>query len=189
MELERVRLAFAVGTASWQHPSVCYWPISDKGRNLMRKKAWALSPLVAVALAAGCGGGGGGGGGSEDRLTREEFVAAADAACKAANDEIDALAEPTSLAEAGTFLEQVLPIQEDLVATLRGLRPPEVDQAKVDEAIGLLEQQLDVARDLQAAVDDGDEAKFTEIYEQGDPIDEQVDEIAKELGLVECGTS
>lgn len=142
----------------------------------------ALAAAVAVAVVAGCGGGGGG-----DRLTKAEYIAAADAICKATNDELGALPDPSSIEEVASLAEQAVSIEEDALAKLKELKPPEADQATIDEALGLLEQQVELGRQLGDAAKAGDGAKVQEIVGQIDPINQQANEIATQYGLVECG--
>jgi len=143
----------------------------------------AFAVLVA-AVAAGCGGGGGG-----DRLTKEEYIAQADAICKTANEELDALAEPTSMEEIASLAGSAIAIQEDALAKLRELQPPEADQATLDEALDLVGQQVEIGRQVAEAAKAADQAKIEELIAQIDPLNTQADQIATDYGLVECGKS
>lgn len=150
----------------------------------MQARLGAVVALAAVALAAGCGGGGDGGG---DRLTAEEFVQQADAICADANQQIDELGEPQSMEELATMAAEAVSISEQSVAALQELVPPEEFQERFDRALELLDQQLELARQLQTAAENGDEAQVQSIADEGEPLDAEADDIAEELGLTECG--
>ena len=146
------------------------------------RAAGAVAALALAGVAAGCGGGGG-----DDRLTKEDYIAQADAICKATNEEIDALGEPETLEEVATLAADAIKLQEDGLAELRALEPPEADEATLNEAYALVEQQVDLGRQIQEAAEAGDMEKIQELLTQGEPIDDQADAIATEYGLTECG--
>jgi hypothetical protein len=148
----------------------------------MRTRWAALAVLVASALAASCGGGGG------DPLTKEEYIAEADAICKDANEQIDALGEPQSAEDIAEFAEQAVAIGEEQLAKLRALRPPEADEATLNGAYELIEQQLDLARQLGPAAEEGDLARIQELVAEGQRINDEADQIAADYGLEECGS-
>ncbi len=86
----------------------------------MRIRRAALAVVAIALLAAGCG---------DDRLTKEEYIAQADAICKEGNEKMLALAVPTGLEEVAELAGQAIEIQEQAVADLRALKPPEADEA------------------------------------------------------------
>jgi hypothetical protein len=150
----------------------------------MRIRVLALAALAVVAaLAAGCGGGGG------DRLTKEDYIAKADAICKSANEKLDALPAPESLEDVASLADDAIAIQEDALSQLRDLKPPEADEARLNEAYDLLGQQVEIGRQIAQAAKDGDEAKVQELLGQIDPVNEQADQIAQDYGLAECGNN
>ena len=127
---------------------------------------------------AGCGG---------DRLTKEEYIAQADAICKEGNEKMLALAAPTGLEEVAELAGQAIEIQEQAVADLRALKPPEADEAILNEAYDLLDRQIEIGKQIQAAAEAGDQAKIQELFPQIDSVNRQATQIAKDYGLVECG--
>ncbi len=149
---------------------------------MRRRLGLTVTLAVLLAAAAGCGGDGGG-----DRLTKEEYIAQADAICKATEDELDALAEPATKEEFASFLEEGLGLSEAQLEDLRALSPPEADEATLEEAYSLVEQQLDVIRDMVDAVKADDEAAVQELITQGDALNDRADQIAADYGLKECG--
>jgi hypothetical protein len=142
-----------------------------------------LAPaLITLALIlAGCGGGGG-----DDRLSKEEFIAAADAICTEANDRIDALGEPT-LENVSEYVTEAEAISREQLASLRALRPPAEDEATLNGAYDLIEQQIDLAVEGVEALTSGDQAAFEEIDAQITSIEAEADQIARDYGLQECG--
>ncbi len=147
-----------------------------------RRAAAAVAALALAGVAAGCGGGGGG-----DRLSKEEYIAQADAICKQANEEIDALGEPATLEEIVTLAASAIEIQEESLAELRALKPPEEDEATLNEAYDLVEQQVEVGKQVKAAAEAGDMETIQTLIAENDPLDEQADQIALDYGLTECG--
>ena len=154
----------------------------------MRSTVAALAVFAACMLAAGCGNDDGGDGAAESqRLTKEEYIAQADAICKEANDRIAALPEPQSTDELAVLGQQVLDIGQEELDRLRALQPPAADEATVNGAYDLIEQQLGVAADLVNAAGDGELGQVQELLDQGEQLNDQADQIARDYGLEECG--
>jgi len=147
------------------------------------RAAGAVAALALAGVAAGCGGGDGGG----DRLTKAEYIAQADAICKAANEKIDALGEPASLEEVAALATSAIEIQEGSLAELRALKPPEEDEATLNEAYALVEQQVEVGKKVKAAAEAGDLEAIQTLIAENEPLDDQADKIAADYGLTECG--
>ncbi len=144
----------------------------------MRIRRAALAVVAIALLAAGCG---------DDRLTKEEYIAQADAICKEGNEKMLALAVPTGLEEVAELAGQAIEIQEQAVADLRALKPPEADEAILNEAYDLLDRQIEIGKQIQAAAEAADQAKIQELFPQIDSVNRQATQIAKDYGLVECG--
>jgi hypothetical protein len=89
--------------------------------------------LLVLAVVAGCGGGGG------KRLSRQEFASKADAICTGYNRELTALKRPSSIAELGESLDRLLVSFERARKKLSRLKPPENEQATVDQWLAQLE--------------------------------------------------
>ncbi|MCL4290657.1 MAG: hypothetical protein KJ051_10335 [Thermoleophilia bacterium] len=154
------------------------------------RAAAAVAALALAGVAAGCGGGDGGG----DRLTKDEYIAQADAICKAANEKIDALGEPETMEEIATLAADAIEIQEGSLAELRALKPPEEDEATLNEAYALVEQQVEVGKKVKAAAEAGDLEAIQTLIAENEPLDDQADKIAADYGLTElavagCGGS
>ena len=145
----------------------------------------AAAAVAALALAGVAAGGGGGGGG--DGRSKGGFIAQAGAIGQQGNEEIDALGEPATLEEIVTLAASAIEIQEESLAELRALKPPEEDEATLNEAYDLVEQQVEVGKQVKAAAEAGDMETIQTLIAENDPLDEQADQIALDYGLTECG--
>jgi len=130
-----------------------------------------------VVVAAGCGG---------DRLTRAEYVEAADAICREAQQRNMDLGEPGSLEEMVEFLEKSKALSEEEFAKLEALNPPEADEAQVQRARELNRRLLDMMGELKSAIEAEDEARSQEILDEANRLTMEADAIAADLGLVVC---
>lgn len=72
----------------------------------MRVSGLALPAVAAVLALPACGGGG-------ERLTKTEYIAAADAICEEANRALNELGEPGSLAELADYAPRATEIVGD----------------------------------------------------------------------------
>lgn len=140
--------------------------------------------LLGVLVLAGCGGGGGGG---EERLTKEEWIAQADAICKRAAQEIDALGTPQSLDEVAELAAKASEIGRRELGEIRALQPPEEDEATIEEMLALSDQLIDIGEKIGAAAEEGDLAEVQKLLQEGEPINDQADQLAQDYGLEECG--
>jgi hypothetical protein len=165
----------------------------------VRMRTWpkVAAVLAACAAVAACGSDDGGGGGGEtaaattveERLTKEEYIAAADAICKDANDRVAALEDPESSDELVSFIQQARAIGREQLTALRELSPPEDIEARVEEAYGLIDDQLALTEELEQAAEEEDLERVEELVDEGNALDEQADAIAVEIGLQECGST
>jgi hypothetical protein len=162
-------------------------------------RAILLALTMGVALVAGgCGGDDDGGSGE---VTKEDYIAKADAFCKKQNAE--AKERNQKLQEVATsaktekeFFEKVVPELEDGLDWAReqqeafaDIEPPAADKATVDkmndtnaDALAKLEEATDAARDK-------DLDKFTQLANEESSIDDRANEMAKDYGFKECGSS
>lgn len=147
----------------------------------MRRVA-LLFALVLAIVVAGCGGGGGGG----DRLSKDEYVAQADAICKEVEQKGDAIEEPTSLEDVGRFVDEALPVFDDGLDRLRELRPPAELQDAVDDWLATGNETRDLLEELKDVAGDGDAAKVQELGGKGEDLDKKSDDLARQIGLEEC---
>lgn len=148
----------------------------------MRTKLALLALAASVALVAGCGGGGG------DRLSKEEYIAAADAICAEANSSIDALGEPTE-ETFDDYITKAEEISREQLDKLRALKPPADDEATLNRAYDLVEQQIALAVKASEALKNQDQAAIEKASAEIDTLNAEADKIANDYGLKECGQS
>jgi hypothetical protein len=117
-------------------------------------------------------------------LSQAEFVAKADAICKAANDKVAALKAPQTVTDIAKTLEQELPIVAAGEAQLSQLTPPTELQDKFQSYVAAVEAQTAKAKQLQAAAAANDTAKVKSLGKELQAS--SPDPIAKSLGLTEC---
>jgi hypothetical protein len=148
----------------------------------VRRQLALLVGLLTLLLAA-CGGGS-----SEDHaLTADQFRQQADSICMQYEDKIKALGSPSSLADLGDYVDQVIPIISEGNDKLANLQPPEDLADDWDRAMELQDQNLGVAEDLQRAIRDQDRARVQELLQELDDKDARANEIARGIGLQDCG--
>ncbi len=152
-------------------------------RASRRRGALAVLVIGAIAIGAGCGGSSG-----SDALSADELRSQADAICERFDAESEAIAEPTSADGIKPFLEQTAALQQEQLDELEALDPPEELAEPYEEALGLLQTQIDTANEVVADIDSGtppEEAAtaLTELSSNG----ERLDELAADIGLQRCG--
>jgi hypothetical protein len=116
--------------------------------------------------------------------SKEQWIATADEVCANANKELTSalqeagLDENTGDEELASLVETaVIPIQQSLLDTLRGLAPPEGEEDSVNELLDSLEFGLDeMEADPASALQEG----------QGNPLAEAA-QLDDAYGLQECG--
>jgi hypothetical protein len=141
----------------------------------------SVAALVLVPLA--CGGDDDDDASSD--VTKEEFIANADAVCRSGNDKIEALfselSDTASAEEAAQLtLDEALPVYRDQIEALRELDLPAADADELEQ----LWDDLDAATDeLEQQLKDDPEVAFTEEF---DPYTD-VNQAAADYGMQECG--
>lgn len=140
-----------------------------------------LGALCVLALVGIAGCGGDDEESSEAAPTKEEFIADADQICADGDAEIDAAAQETfpqgrpGPQEQQQFLEEtVLPSIREQIDGIRGLTPPEGDEAAIDEFLTSAETAVDEAEQdpsvlLQGGAGEGSaEDPFAETAQLGE---------------------
>jgi hypothetical protein len=149
-------------------------------RRVVRRFATAA---LLVGLLVGCGGGGGG-----DRLSEEEFRQQADAICADFEGRLDALEPPASADDLQRFVQEAIPIIEEGNAQLNALNPPEEFEARWNRAMEINDANLATVRELRDAIEQGDNARAQELFQEVGSEEEEANRIARELGLENCGS-
>ncbi|HEX2294204.1 MAG TPA: hypothetical protein VHN37_02725 [Actinomycetota bacterium] len=132
---------------------------------------------VAATLAAAC----------SDGASKQEFIAAADEACREADERI---AEIGSLQVEEQLLDYVADAEEisaELITDLRALDAPEADQAEVDEMIDGLERATNLLEPLAEASLDRDSDRLEELQQEVEQVTDDVTELAESYGFEVCG--
>lgn len=147
-----------------------------------------VAVIAAAMLVAGCGGGGDSSGSSTGTISKEEFVAKANAICKDGTERLQAAIgrvlkdQPNitkvSQAEQEKIVTTVLvPNVSKEVKELRALGAPDGDEERVDAMVTALEEGVETAeRDPQA------------VTKSSDAIFGIASRIAGEYGLTTCGS-
>lgn len=148
---------------------------------MRRLLALITVPALAATLVA-CGD-------DTETLSLDEYIEQGDALCAAADEEFDALGEPASEEELGSFLEDGLAIYEDLRADLGALAAPEEREEDIDALLGTLDDLIAALDGAATAAADEDEDALDEAFAELDDIDDRADELASELGFEECAVS
>jgi hypothetical protein len=143
----------------------------------------ALALATAALIAVGCGSDDGS---SEEPLTKEQFIAEADAICTEAVEAVQAEAverfgpapsPDLARAKQKKFIEEVsVPALERQRDQLAELVPPEQDQEQIDELLAAME----------AAAEMGKEDPGSLLLDQDSPSPEMVT-LARDYGLEVCG--
>lgn len=154
----------------------------------MRRALPALAVLVAVVL-AGCGTSGSSGTvhGSGGRLSKPEWISAADNICADALRETAALPKPSTPAELVQQLDRVIAIFGQEQASLKSLVPEPQEQPAVDAVVAAAGVQIALARGLQQVARTGDTAAIAAYGTANAAKAQQAQRVAQDYGLKVCG--
>lgn len=147
--------------------------------------AWGAGLLLVALLVAGCGGGDDSSG---ESISKEEFIAKADAICKQGNERMEAgfsklLKDVKNLNklkkdEYEQLVDEVMvPSLEKEIEELRALGVPEGDEERVEAMIAALEEGQETAERNPEAVNASSDAVFG-----------IASRLAGEYGLEVCGS-
>ena len=144
-------------------------------------RAAPIMLAVAAALAvAGCADDGDG------RLSKGEYVRAADAICAEYERRLARLPEPRNVEELARLTEQALPIAREGVTRLRGLEPPQELTSRVEEWLERNEENVRTIERMRDAARAGDETRVQELASAGADNEAEADRLARALGLRAC---
>jgi len=146
----------------------------------VRRAAFAL---VTILVLAGCGGGGGG-----ERLTRAEFASKADAICGKYNQQTKALENPTNLSDLAKVADKTIPILDNALKDLRKLKPPEDEQAKVDQWLQQVENLKGDLTEIRDKAEDNDMQGVQGVVPKADQHNTQANRLATQLGMKVCNS-
>lgn len=136
-----------------------------------RDVALATGTLAAVAL-AGCGGG--------------DFTSKANDICKTYNAKLRAIRRPATAAEVPGYLNVATPVLVEGAAKLKALKPPASKQAAYQQYLSILDQEVAVTQQANAAAQKGAVNKAVSLIQRAAPLRTQDRVNAKALGLNDC---
>jgi hypothetical protein len=128
---------------------------------------------------AGCGS-------SKSEPEDTAFVSSANAACRAAFAEAQALKSARNPSEIPARVNRLNPIAYSLLSKLNSVSPPAAKQAEFTRMLNLWRQEISLAATRAAAIKAHALHRAAAINEEGHNIDVQFDSAAANLGLTEC---
>lgn len=143
--------------------------------------------VAAVFVAAGCGGD------DAETLTKQEWLASAEAICDQMSAQEDEIPEPETLDEMAVALDQVVEISENGIDELKALSAPDGDEDVVDgiiEAFEALTAAGVAFGDAVAATGSLDEMtpEVEAAFRDLEAAQQQAEETAVAYGLTGCFT-
>jgi hypothetical protein len=124
-------------------------------------------------------------GGTQASRLRARYVARAHAICTAATATFGAApALGADLEAEATWSKAAARASEEALASLRALRPPKADRARVNRIYALMERQTDLLRQLAAAASAGERARVNELGQERIRATHRKDELALGLALL-----
>jgi hypothetical protein len=196
-------------TLTAEQPVPTYSPRAPEPPKPRRNKALAIVAAVVLVAAAGAGayfllvddadtttsgdegdgaGGGDAGSGRGEGVTKQEFIAQADALCTAASKKFDDLTEPASPEEAGPFLTKAIAINEALYADLTALEPPPGDNGEAAEVFAGLKALTGQMKTLLDSIEAQDANAIQANYDQLGVFTDAANAAAAAYGLVACAS-
>ncbi|HWH15948.1 MAG TPA: hypothetical protein VNT51_14500, partial [Miltoncostaeaceae bacterium] len=123
-------------------------------------------------------------------LTADEFRQAADAICVRYDAQLEALPEPESNADIPAYFRQAVGIYRSQLGELQGLTPPPELQPDYSAALGILQQIVSLAGNVEQRISAGEDALAVvqAATPELDALNAQADARAEALGLTECGS-
>ena len=161
----------------------------------MRGLLLALT-MSAALVAGGCGGDDDGG-----SVSKEDYLAKADAFCKKQNAEAKERNQElqdiaTSAKSEDEFFEKVVPKLEEGLDWARDqqeafakIEAPAADKATIDKINAGNADELDKLEEVTDAARDKDLDKFTKLATEQQRMDDRVNALAQDYGFKECGSS
>lgn len=139
--------------------------------------------LAAAAALVGCGGSGDDG---QERLTKAEWIAKADALCKQSFAAAERVPQPESAEQFDEYLAEVLALSRRFDPKFAALGAPEGDEKIVQNLVRLNEEGTLLLTNLLEAVRAQDVAKVDRIITQGTANAREFAAAARAYGSKEC---
>lgn len=151
----------------------------------MTRLVWLV---LAAALLAGCGSYDGSTTDSGGRLTKAEWISAADDICARSKDEASDLPAPQSTSALVTQLDSLIGIFRREVADLQTLTPIDSERANAAAVVAAAALQLTLAEELQKIARTGDTAAIQAFTVANQPKVQEAQKVAGAYGLKVCGS-
>jgi hypothetical protein len=145
----------------------------------MRSRSLLITLLLPLAVACGDSG--------PKRLDNAAFVAQADAICKAGDATIAALPRPVVATDIAAYAAPAAAAVRAEYEALKALVPPADVQDKTDALLVEVGKVVEVADGLVVVARTNDAAKITAYIEANRAVDTKANELARALGMKECG--
>lgn len=164
--------------------------LRPRGTGVFRRSAPVAGAVLAAVALAACGGGS-----DEGDVSREEFIAEADAICARYATDSAALEQSFNQALGSSDLEAAAQDFEDQVSQvtamldeLEGLTPPVADQTTYDQLIAVGRQRVEVAQEAADAIASGDKETMIAAGKEGSTLAGQYYQQADSFGFDACGS-
>jgi hypothetical protein len=156
-------------------------------RLVTRTRVFSLVCLACALLVAGCGGGS-----SDGKLSKSQLAAKADAICKQAVKQLDALPPLTNVndaKQAATYFGAAKPIADKQNADLKALKPADDVKADYGAFLAQTDKATQLLSDTYAAAKSKDPARGQQLLRELSATISSSDRAAAKLGLKVCGGS
>jgi len=150
-------------------------------------RAVSLLAVLLAAVLAGCGSSGPTTDTHAGRLSKPEWIAAADNICADALRQTAALRKPSTPADLVANLDKLIAIYTKEQAALKALAPEPQEQAKADAIVAAAGVQVELARGLQEVARTGDTAKIAAYGTANAARAQDAQRVAQDYGLKVCG--
>ena len=151
-------------------------------RSVRARLTFIALVLAASATVSACGGG-------DDRLSQDEFRQQANSICAKTNAKIEALGNPTSVADVPDFVSRGIPLLRQGIAELRALKPPADLEVTYDRMLDETAKTIPAAQSLADAAEKGDAAAVQKAEAQAQAASDSSNRLATDLGLDQCATA
>ena len=135
--------------------------------------------LVALGLLAACGGG-------STRLSKQEFAKRADALCAKYTSDLKKLGQPQSFPELAAFTDKAVPLAQRLIDDTKKLKPPQDEQALVDQWNAQNQKLVDAIESLGAAARKNDRKAAQQALQSGNTANARSNALGTQLGMTAC---
>jgi len=141
----------------------------------LRRTSTAAALTIAALATASCGG--------EDKLSKQEYIAAAEKVCKDVEGKIDAIEQPQSADGLKDYVGKIKPLLDDAITRFEDLEP--ADEVKGD-AEALLGSTRDARKLADALTDTSDQAEVQRLSQAAGQKEQAIDARLKRAGFDEC---